>query len=138
MGEHTPTAEYEPPLIEEPFWSAARDGKLRLQRCADCGKVRFPPAAHCTCSSGEYEWTDVGGGGTIWSWAVVHHPYAPSHVDQIPYTVAMVELDEGPKLIGRLWSSPEAPPAINARVEVVFDDAEGDRLNPPTFRLAER
>ncbi|MFF7313429.1 OB-fold domain-containing protein [Streptomyces sp. NPDC008137] len=116
-----------------PFWEYAARGELRVQACAGCGELRFPPRPCCPhCQSFASEWRPVSGGGRIWSYVVPHPPLLPGYAELAPYNVVVVELDEAPRvrLVGNLVAEPGAAidsvPAgrlrIGARVRVVFDD----------------
>ncbi|MFI0512607.1 Zn-ribbon domain-containing OB-fold protein [Streptomyces sp. WSLK1-5] len=116
-----------------PFWQYAARGELRVQACADCGEVRFPPRPCCPhCRSFETEWRPVSGRGRIWSYVVPHPPLLPDYAAQAPYNVIVVELEEAPRirLVGnlvteagaRLDSLDPARIRIGARVHVVFHD----------------
>ena len=122
------------PVIDSdgaPFWGYARQGELRVQACADCGELRFPPRPCCPhCQSFESEWREVAGHGRIWSYVVPHPPLLPDYADQAPYNVIVVELTDAPRirLVGnlvaeagaRLDSVPAERIRIGARVQVVF------------------
>lgn len=114
-----------------PFWEAAARGELRMQACARCGRLRFPPRPMCPhCRSMESEWKLMSGRGTIWSFVVPHPPLLPAYQALAPYNVVVVALDEEPtlRLTGNLVASPggainEVDPGsiqIGARVKVVF------------------
>ncbi|MCT9139221.1 Zn-ribbon domain-containing OB-fold protein [Streptomyces violarus] len=116
-----------------PFWEYAARGELRVQACAGCGELRFPPrpcCPHCQCF--ESEWRLVSGGGRVWSYVVPHPPLLPGYAELAPYNVVVVELDEAPRirLVGNLVAGPGQPidslPVegirIGARVRAVFDD----------------
>ncbi|MDO0933977.1 OB-fold domain-containing protein [Streptomyces sp. DG2A-72] len=116
-----------------PFWRYAAQGELRIQACADCGELRFPPRPCCPCcQSFASEWRQVGGDGRIWSYVVPHPPLLPDYAAQAPYNVIVVELADAPRirLVGNLVTEAGAPldslsPArirIGARVQVVFTD----------------
>ncbi|MFF0015864.1 Zn-ribbon domain-containing OB-fold protein [Streptomyces sp. NPDC005374] len=116
-----------------PFWQYAAEGQLRVQACADCGELRFPPRPCCPhCQSFNKEWRPVSGRGRIWSYVVPHPPLLPDYAAQSPYNVIVVELEEAPRirLVGNLVSAAGAPlnsldPArirIGARVHVVFSE----------------
>lgn len=82
-----------------PFWQGAARGELLFQRCADCGSGRFRPRPFCPrCASGRFDWVAAGGGGTVWSWVVVHPPTLPAFAALAPYPVGVVALDEDPQL----------------------------------------
>ena len=132
---------YEKPLPRvtadnRPFWEAARRHQLALQRCADCGRFRYPPAPVCPeCLSERREWTPVSGRGTISTFVVFHQRYFASFADAIPYNVIQVRLDEGPRLTANLVDIPNGEIRIGMRVEVVFDDVTPE-ISLPRFRLA--
>ncbi|RPF34295.1 Zn-ribbon domain-containing OB-fold protein [Streptomyces sp. TLI_185] len=124
------------PVIDSdgaPFWGYARQGELRIQACADCGELRFPPRPCCPhCQSFASEWREVAGHGRIWSYVVPHPPLLPDYADQAPYNVVVVELTDAPRirLVGNLVAEPgarlDSVPAerirIGAKVQVVFSD----------------
>ena len=124
------------PVIDSdgaPFWGYARQGELRVQACADCGELRFPPRPCCPhCQSFASEWREVAGHGRIWSYVVPHPPLLPDYADQAPYNVIVVELTDAPRirLVGnlvteagaRLDSVPAGRIRIGAKVQVVFSD----------------
>jgi uncharacterized OB-fold protein len=88
-----------------PFWSALREHRLVLQKCRDCGEVRFPRMPGCPkCGSSASEDVSASGTGRIYSWIVVHRPLGTIPEDALPCTIATVELDEGCRVLGRLVS----------------------------------
>ncbi|MEV5381807.1 OB-fold domain-containing protein [Streptomyces sp. NPDC052721] len=114
-----------------PFWEYAARGELRVQACADCGELRFPPRPCCPhCRSFASEWRPVSGRGRVWSYVVPHPPLLPDYAEQAPYNVVVVELEEAPRirLVGNVVARAGAPldsldPAclrIGARVRAVF------------------
>src|SRR3954463_6836198 len=96
------------PVVDEdgaPFWEYAARGELRVQTCADCGELRFPPRPCCPhCQSFASEWREVSGQGRVWSYVVPHPPLLPDYAEQAPYPVVLVELAEAPRirLVGNL------------------------------------
>ena len=119
-----------------PYWEAARRYKLMLPRCDGCGLVFFPPRELCPgCWSGELSWQQMSGGGTVWTFTEVHMAfYDDTWAGDVPYVVAVVELDEGPHLLSNILEPDIASLAIGDRVEVVFGDRpEGVTL--PMFRV---
>ncbi|MFJ5531709.1 Zn-ribbon domain-containing OB-fold protein [Streptomyces sp. NPDC093261] len=114
-----------------PFWEYAGRGELRVQACADCGELRFPPRPCCPhCRSFASEWRRMSGTGRIWSYVVPHPPLLPAYAAQAPYNVIVVELTEAPRirLVGNLVTAPDAPLdsmppdriRIGTKVQVVF------------------
>lgn len=117
-----------------PFWEAVKDHELKLQRCADCGQWLVPPRPMCpNCQSQQSEWVAVSGKGKVHSFVTYRESPHPAFV--APYSVVLVELDEGPRVI----SNPEGIAAedleIGMAVEVVFDDVD-DALTLFKFKKA--
>jgi uncharacterized OB-fold protein len=116
------TAEYAKPLplrTEEnaPFFDYLNAGELRLQRCGACGAWRYPPAHSCPeCLTEGGDWTAVSGTGSVYSFIVVHQRYDAAFADDIPYNVAVVELDEGPRLVTNLVGCENSDLRVGMRV----------------------
>jgi uncharacterized OB-fold protein len=92
-----------PTAISAPFWDAVRRGEFMLQRCDDCGRALFYPRAHCPhCWSGRVRWQPASGRGTVRSFSVIHRPGHFAWAAAAPYTIAIVELEEGPTLLSQL------------------------------------
>lgn len=121
------------------------------QRCRDCGLLQYPPQTACEhCMSSNYEWAELSGRGTIYSYQVVEHPIHPAYRGRVPYPVVLVELDEQrgqpvPEYALRVMATlvdadgnpeREAEVAIGKRVVVDFTDL-GDGLGLPVFRLSD-
>lgn len=133
------------------YFEAARAGRLAVRRCAECGRLRYPPGAACPgCASLAWGWQEVSGRGTIYSYEIVVQAIQPGFRDWAPYPVVVVELDEqrgvptpddGVRLVANLLKpdfTPEAEErvAIGARVEVCFQPIAPD-FALPQFRLAD-
>lgn len=104
-----------------PFWEACARRQLRLQRCGECGRLRFPPAPVCHhCRSWAFQWEEHSGLGRVYSWIVVHHPIPPAMADQVPYISAIVELAEGVRMPARLVDVADGEVWPNMPVEVRF------------------
>ena len=100
---------------EAPFWEAARKGELRIQQCAACQRLRFPPRPMCPwCRSTESGWARMSGRGTVYSFVVPHPPLLAQFAGLAPYNVILVGLEEDPtiRLIGNLVK--RAGDAINS------------------------
>jgi hypothetical protein len=128
-----------------PFWEGARRGELRVQRCAETGRLIFPPRPMSPWGPHTPPvWTTLSGRGTIWSFVVPHPPLLPAYAELAPYNVIVVALDEDPtlRLVGNLLARPdgainEVDPAtieIGAPVRVVFQQVEDVTL--PRWVLA--
>jgi uncharacterized OB-fold protein len=118
-----------------PFWAAAAAGRLSIQRCRTCGRHYFYPRSFCpACQSADVEWTDVSGRGRLVSYVINHRPLPPADLD-VPQVIALVELEEGVRMLTNIVDSPAEPAALplDAPVSVAFE-ARGD-LKVPVFRL---
>ncbi|HZQ78512.1 MAG TPA: OB-fold domain-containing protein [Acidimicrobiia bacterium] len=104
------------------WWEALSAGRLLLPRCDACAAWFFPPMATCPrCAGTAVRGVEAGGRGTVYSWVVVHVALDPSFAGDVPYTVVAVDLDEGPRLFGRLLGDrrPAAGAPVQAIVEVI-------------------
>lgn len=117
-----------------PFWDGCRGGRLMLQRCEACAQWRYPISPVCPqCLSDRFEWAAVSGRGTVFSFIVFHQAYHPGFKADLPYNVALVQLEEGPRLFSNVVGTPHAQVRIGDAVEVVFD-AVTDEVTIPRFR----
>lgn len=116
------------------FWDGFAVDELRLQRCARCGRLRHPASPACPkCSSLEWDAVVASGRGEVFSHATIHHPLAPPYDE--PYVVAVIELEEGVRLLTRLLDNhTDERIRVGALVQVAFTEVAGVRL--PLFRLA--
>ena len=107
------------------FWSAARDHRLVVQRCADCGTLRHPPLPVCAnCYSFDYEWQQSSGEGTVFSYTIIRRAAHPSLQERVPYSVVIVELEDigNIRMIGNLVDWAENGISIGQRVQLAWDD----------------
>jgi uncharacterized OB-fold protein len=121
----------------EHFWAGTRLGELRLQRCSACGKAYFPPRPFCPrCASRAVAVFRASGRGRLYSY-VIHHRPAPGFTP--PYAIAVVELEEGPRLMSNITDCPQTPEALvlDMPVEVAFGRLD-DEITLPLFRPAAR
>ena len=114
------------------FWEGARNGELLIQRCTGCNVLRHPPRPMCgSCGSLEWDTVRSSGRGEVYSFVVHHHPPVPGF--QVPFAVALVELEEGTRLVSNLIDIDPADVTVGLPVEVTFDVAE-DGFAVPLFR----
>jgi uncharacterized OB-fold protein len=116
-------------------WEAAREGRLAVQRCASCSKWLYPPTIACPrCQSLELVPTDVSGRGTIYSYTVARQAFDPAYMDDIPYTVALVELEEDAdiRILTNIVDIAPADVEVGLPVEVTFVQRGDAAL--PVFR----
>ena len=119
-----------------PFWEGTRRGELRIQRCRACGRHVFYPRAVCPfCMSDELDWVRASGRGVVYSFTVVHR--APEEFQhQVPYVVALVDLEEGPRLMTRIVDVEPHAVHIGMPVEVTFRPVT-EEIVLPCFRPRE-
>jgi uncharacterized protein len=126
-----------PTLTDEnrPFWEACRAGRLSLQKCGRCSHIRYPISGICPrCLSADFEWTGVSGRGTVFSYVVFHQAYHAGFKQDVPYNVALVQLEEGPRMYSNIVGTPNDQVRIGDAVEVVFDAVTAE-VTIPRFRL---
>lgn len=107
------------------YWAALRDHRILLQQCRRCGETRFPRMPGCPqCGSEQFHDVEVRGSGKVYSWIVIHRPLGGLTAEQLPRTIATVELDEGCRILGRLvnGTAEAADVAADRPVEAVFVD----------------
>lgn len=118
----------------EKFWSGTQQGKLRVKECADCRKHHFFPRSICPhCHSDAVDWVEASGTGTVYSFTVARRAAGPAFKDEVPYAIALIELDEGPRMMSRMGGDP-ARVRIGAKAEVYFEAISPD-CTLPFFRL---
>ena len=110
----------------EPYWVAAREGKLLLKRCRSCGKSHYYPRPICPyCMSADTEWQQASGAGTVYSWSVERRATPP-------YAIAFVTLAEGPTLLTAIVDCDLDSIAIGQQVRLTFETRDGQPA--PVFR----
>ena len=137
MSDHSKKPLPAPDELSQPFWEAAKQHRLVIQRCQDCGYFNHPPRPACdACQSQQLQFEPVSGRGTIYSFTVMHQPNIAGFEDQIPYVNIFVELEEQPLLfmVSNLSGSEKDKVRIGGRVEVHFEDVN-DEITLPQFRL---
>ena len=116
-------------LETEPYWAAAKDGKLMLKRCNACGEPHFYPRSLCPhCGSSDVDWLESTGKGTIYSYSVMRRA-------KIPYAIAYVTLDEGVTMLTNIVEADFDALGIGQAVQVAFRETEGGQALP-VFRPA--
>ncbi len=122
------------PTVEtQPYWDGCRSGELRLQRCAACEHVQFPPRRFCaSCLTADLRWESASGRGRIRTFSVVRHPISLAFAAEVPYVVALVELDEGPTIMAGIRGCQIEDVEIGLAVEVEFEQ-RSDEIYLPYF-----
>jgi uncharacterized OB-fold protein len=122
-----------------PFWEAARHRILALQRCSGCSRLHHPPLLYCPeCHSNTFEWTEVSGKGTVWSYTIMRQARVVGFEDMIPYACMAVEIDEQPGVLvlGNLVEADPESVRVGMRVEVRFEPIGDDGMLLPQFAPA--
>jgi uncharacterized OB-fold protein len=113
----------------KPYWDGLKDEKLMLPKCGDCNKAFFYPRIACPhCHSRNIGWEQASGKGVLYSFEIAYRSLNPAFKIEPPYVLAMIELEEGPRIMSNLINN-EADPAvvkIGAPVEVVFEKQNDD------------
>jgi len=116
-----------------PYWNAARERRLLIRKCNDCGELHFMPRHLCpACWSDKLEWIDSKGTGTVHSYTVIRRASMANFAALVPYVVALIELDEGPRMMANILGDNALEVRIGDRVEVTFED-RGERATVPQF-----
>jgi uncharacterized OB-fold protein len=131
-GRHVPV----PDADSAAFWDGAQRGVVALWRCRGCGhRQLFPPQRCRACGSAELEVLEAAGTGTVYTYTVVRRPPSPAWADRVPYVVALVELDEGVRLLSQVVDCPVDEVRIGLPVRAAFERLT-EEVVLPVFRPA--
>jgi uncharacterized protein len=120
-----------------PYWSSLREHAMQLPYCAACGHFFFYPRTVCPlCHSGDVGWRAASGHGVIYSYTVVRRAPSPVFAGDVPYTVALAELDEGCRIVARVRPEDADRASIGARVQIGYHDVT-DALTLPVLSIVE-
>jgi hypothetical protein len=140
------TTEYKKPLptpsqVSQPFWDAAKEHRLVFQRCTKCGTHVFYPRDICPgpdCFGiGTLEWVQSTGKGWVYAFTISYQPAHPAFADDVPYILAIIELEEGWRMNSNVINIDPQEVTIGMRVEVVWDDVTPE-FTLPKFQPAKR
>jgi uncharacterized OB-fold protein len=124
-----------PTEITEGYWHAAALGRLVVQGCRACGHRQLYPRTLCLgCESDQVDWTEVSGFGSIYTFTINHRAPNAFMKARLPYAVAIVELDEGVRMMANILNAAPEAIAIGKRVRVVFEQASAE-VSLPQFEL---
>jgi uncharacterized protein len=114
----------------KPFWEAAAEGRLTLQRCPN-SHLQFYPRSHCrTCGSSDLDWINATGAGVLHTFSIVHRAGHEGFADRVPYVFAIIELDEGQRVTANIVNADLDQVRIGMPVRAVFSDRIGDYILP--------
>jgi uncharacterized protein len=124
---------FEPPESDDtgPYWEATRDQRLVLQWCTHCEKAIFYPRAVCPgCLGDDLEWREASGRGRVHAASVQHKPANPFMADRVPYVVALVELDEGVRMMSNVVGCEPDDVTVDMAVRVTWEALTDGRHLP--------
>lgn len=122
-----------PDSDSKPFWKGCSEEKLMIQHCLDCNTHIFYPRAVCPhCMSDYLEWIESSGRGTVYAYTIARRAAHPAFADDVPYVVALIDLDEGVRMMSNIVGCDVEDVSCNMAVKVVFQDQEGMKI--PKFR----
>ncbi|MCZ7524913.1 MAG: Zn-ribbon domain-containing OB-fold protein [Acidimicrobiia bacterium] len=125
-----------PEGLNAEFYAHCARGELRFQRCDGCGRWRHPPRVLCaTCGSDRYTWVRSSGRGRVHTWTVTHRAANPAFAGEVPYAVLVVEMEEGPRLVGNLRGLDPGELALDLPVVVELEPLS-ERIALTHFRPA--
>ncbi len=118
------------------YWEGCRQHQLLIQRCSECSKYQFYPRIICTaCMSNNIKWVKAKGSGQIISYTIVHRAISGAYAAEVPYVIAMIQLEEGPRMMSNIIQCEPGSVEIGMPVEVIFDDWS-EEITIPKFRPA--
>lgn len=123
----------QPDNVSGPYWQAAAEGRLLIQECPKCHHRQWYPRALCTACAADPEWLECSGRGTVHTFTVVRQFGMKPFRDELPYVVAMVDLEEGPRIMGAVTDCDPDDVRIGMGVEVHFLKAADD-IGVPYWR----
>ena len=119
-----------------PYWESSRRGQLLIQRCDSCDEYQFYPRGICvSCFTPNIKWVQASGKGTVWTFTITRQNRAPGFAEDVPYVLALVELEEGVKMFTNIIDCPPQDVHIGMPVEVTFRQAS-DQMTVPYFKPA--
>jgi uncharacterized OB-fold protein len=125
-----------PVVTEEsrPFWEGCRQGKLVLQYCEQCQRYQFYPRLYCMqCGSKALRWVETSGRGVVYSYTIIRQNKSPEFMNDTPYNVAIVQLEEGPRMLSNIVDVDPLELRVDLPVTVVFDQVS-ESISLPRFR----
>ena len=125
------------PRSDEPdtaaFWQGTKEKEFRYQQCKRCNTVVFYSRRHCTgCTDGELQWKTSAGTGSVYTFSVVRQSYHPFFRNMVPYVVAWIDMDEGPRILSNVTGVAPEDVSVGQKVQVEWEEHE--TLNIPLFK----
>jgi uncharacterized OB-fold protein len=134
MPAQIPASLFQQDSETRPYWEGLAQSELRIQRCDACSRAVFYPRSICPhCHADQLSWIVASGRGTIYSYTVAHQAFG-MFADETPFIVAIIELEEGVRMMSRIIDAPRERVAIGLPVQVTFETV-GENITLPYFRL---
>ena len=109
--------------LSAPYWEGTKRRELLVRKCKGCGEYQWPPRPMCVCChSFDFEWVKVSGRGTLYTYTVVNRAFNLAFEDDVPYGIAVVELEEGPRMVGNSVDMNPMDLKVGMPLEAVFND----------------
>jgi uncharacterized OB-fold protein len=137
VSEHSGHVPPVPPAdrLTEPFWEATAESRYLLQWCKVCEQPIYYPRHACpVCLGDALDWRPASGRGTVYAFSIVHLPIAPWMADRMPYVPALVDLEEGVRVLTNIVDCDPRQVVVGAAVEVRWEPLDDGRALP-WFRL---
>lgn len=116
------------------FWKECRNHRLTFQQCLDCSHVRWPPSLICPqCHSAFFKNIESNGRGIVYTFVVYHQAFHPAFKEELPYVAAVVQLEEGPRIVSNLIACTPDEVFCDMQVELVWEDIT-DKFSLPKFK----
>ena len=124
--------------LNEPYWQALESGQLKFQRCTSCQLAVLPARTECPrCLQTTLEWKQASGAATLVSWIVYHHAFHPAFAARLPYTVAVVELSEGARMVTNIVGVAD-PERLQIDMPLILTIEREDGVALPRFSPSSR
>jgi uncharacterized protein len=119
------------------YWEEASKGRLMIRQCCSCSKFHFLPRYLCPfCWSDELKWLESSGKGTVHTFTIVRRASLKAFASKVPYVVALIDLSEGPRMMGNILGSNALEVKIGDAVKAIFDDNRAG-ITVPQFTIAD-
>jgi uncharacterized OB-fold protein len=137
----TQTSDYQRPIPipdedSKPFFEGAREQRLMIQQCTNCGTMMWPAKPRCdNCLLPTVTWVQASGKGTLYSFVLMHQIYHPGFASETPYNIVQVDIEEGLRIVSNVVGCSNADLAIGMPLEVTFETIS-DEVTLPRFKPA--
>lgn len=109
--------------LSAPFWEGTRRHELLVRKCKGCGEYQWPPRPMCSsCHFCDFEWVKLSGKGILYTYTVVNRAFNPVFENDVPYGIAVIELEEGPRMVGNSVDMKPEDLKVGMPMEAVFND----------------